>query len=370
MATKTLHEQAIADVAELRKVAFENAKNVLVEAIVPKIKEMIEGELGENQLAIEMGVPGEDDEQQLPPEAEAMAAMGLPVGGAGGMGAGMPPLIQVANPGVYEVEDEEAPLDLDLPKLKGDDDEEKAEKDDEKEDKGDEDKDMDEVKLANEAKDAEDKKDDEAVDEVVRISEDDLREAFKSVLRSELSEANVTKGFGDVKTPEEGGLLDKKSGEHQWKDEEPPHAQDWTVKEARVYVAKVTKNNAALKSENAQLRKAYSLLKQNLTEVHLFNSKLLHAQKLIRTNGLSGAKSNAVIEAFDRAHSVREVELIYRSLSESLTKIAGVVTEAKDMKNAKASRTVKPSSTLIQEGADREGNSQFDRWATLAGIVK
>ncbi len=363
MSKKTLHEQAVADVAELRKVAFENAKNVLVEAIVPKIKEMIEGELGENQLAIEMGAPDAEDEKMLPPEAEAAAMMGM------GMpaGTGMPPLVQVANPGVYEVEDEEAPLDLDLPKLKGDgDDEEAEEKDDEK---GDEDKDMDEVKLG-EAKDADEEKKDDAVDEVVRISEDDLREAFKSVLKSELSEAAVTKSFGDVKTAEEGGIADKKSGEHQWADEEAPASQDWTVKEAKAYVAKASKANRALKTENEQLRKAYSLLKQNLSEVHLFNSKLLHAQKLIRKNGLSGAKSNAVIEAFDRANSVREVELIYRSLSESLTKIAGVVTEARDIKAAKASRTVKPSSTLLQEGAANEGNSQYDRWATLAGIVK
>lgn len=359
MATKSLHEQALAHVEELRKVAFENAKNVLIEAIVPDIKKMVEGALDENPV-LEVGAgdeeeEGKEDKLKLPPEVEALMQ-------AGAMPALSKLSPQVGEAGIYEAGDdeEEMPADLDLPKVK-------ADKDDEDEDKkeaGEEEDKMEETKLAAEAKDAEEKD----MDEVVNITTEDIRKAFKEVLQSELSEASVTKSFGEPQDVDEGGLLDKKSGETQFKDAEPPAAQDWTVKEAKAYVAKASKALEALKTENAELRKAYALLKQNLSEVHLFNHRLLHAQKLIRKNGLSGAKANAVIEAFDRAASVREVELIYKSLSESLTKIAGVVTEARDIKVAKASRTVKPSATVLQEGAEREGNEQFSRWATLAGL--
>ncbi len=355
MATKSLHEQALTDVEELRKVAFENAKNVLIEAIVPDIKRMVEGALDENPV-LEVGVDDQDGKEdklmKLPPEIEALMQAGV-----------MPALAQLApqmgEAGVYEVDDEAdaLPAELDLPKVKGD-------KDEEQDEAGEEDKEMDELALAAEAKDVEEKE----MDEVVNLTTEDLRKAFKEVLQSELSEASVTKSFGAPQSADEGGLLDKKSGETQFKDAEAPAAKDWTVKEAKAYVAKVYKANQTLKTENAELRKAYLLLKQNLSEVHLFNHRLLHAQKLIRKNGLSGTKANAVIEAFDRATSVREVELVYKSLSESLTKIAGVVTEARDIKGAKASRTVKPSATVLNEGAEREGGEQYSRWATLAGL--
>jgi hypothetical protein len=84
----------------------------------------------------------------------------------------------------------------------------------------------------------------------------------------------------------------------------------------------------------------------------------------------------AVIETFDRATNMREVELVYRSLSESL-KIAGVLGESKQVKanKAKASRFTTPSSTILRESvvreeADRSGDNDFSsRMQKLAGLI-
>ena len=79
----------------------------------------------------------------------------------------------------------------------------------------------------------------------------------------------------------------------------------------------------------------------------------------------------SVIEAVDRAGNLREVELVYKSLSESF-KIAGVLKEGKKQtaKTAKSSRYTPASSTVLKESVEREDNSETARWAMLAGLTK
>jgi hypothetical protein len=368
---KNILQEALEDTKLLKEIAIENAKNVLVEAVVPKIKQVVEHQLGETDVALECGdMAGQD---QLPDMEETpfpgQMAAGVP---------GMMPGLAGAVPGIglevgmYEDEPQLAPppppVDLDLdaepaeepaPKKADSEGGEKKEKKKEKK----EESTMDQEAVQLEA----DKKDDEKeVDEVVQITQEDLRAAFSEVLKQELSEATVSKSFGDVSTPEEGGILDKKSGETHFKDAEAPAAQDWTVKEAAY--KKLLKK---LSEENEQYKKACAVLKKNLHEVHLFNSKLLYTNKLIGSVSLSNKQKLAIIEAFDKATNVREVELVYNSLSESL-KIAGALTESRSpSKVAKASRYAAPSSTVLREAVDREETreTQTAHWQRLAGLI-
>jgi hypothetical protein len=57
--TKQLYEEALADVKKLKEVAEDNAKRALLEAVTPRIRDLIE-----NQLLGEMGV----DEIEADPE--------------------------------------------------------------------------------------------------------------------------------------------------------------------------------------------------------------------------------------------------------------------------------------------------------------
>lgn len=312
--SKSILEEAMADAKLLKETAIENAKNVLVEAISPQIKEFVEGELGEAEKM--------DDEEvglEVEPEPE-----------------------EEAFDGMYEAKDEE-------------DDEEMEEASD---------------PLKEE-------------DEVVEITQEDLKQAFSEVLGDVKTEATVSKAFGDVEDPtpktaggkQQTGIADEKSGESHWKDEEPPAAQDWTVKEV-AYKNKISKlveayNN--LREETNKWKQACSYLKRNLQEVNLFNSKLLYTNKLIQSADLSNKQRVGVIESFDRATSLREVELVYKSLSESL-KIAGVMGESRKVsKTPKSSRYTTSSGTskVLEESLDKEsGKESFaDRMQRLSGLI-
>ena len=54
--TKQLYEEALADVKKLKEVAEDNAKRALLEAVTPRIKDLIE-----SQLLGELPVEDEDD---------------------------------------------------------------------------------------------------------------------------------------------------------------------------------------------------------------------------------------------------------------------------------------------------------------------
>lgn len=320
--SKSILEEAMEDTKLLKETAIENAKNVLVEAISPKIKEFVETQIGESEIA-DKYYGGEEVTEAPEPEVCGDANMDLE--------------------GMYEAEDKE---------------------DDDKID---------------EAKD-----EDEKVEEVVEITNEDLKKAFSEILNTELREATVTKGFGDVQDPTpqtaggkgEKGIADEKSGEHMWNDETAPAAKDWTVKEAwykkqsKVLAGKLAK----IQKENSEYKQACNHLKRSLQEVNLFNSKLLYTNKLLQNTELNNKQRIAVIEAFDRAQSQREVELVFKSISESL-KIAGVLSEAKKstLKGPKASRTVNSSgaSALLKEGVENNGEETWSQHMTrLAGLVK
>lgn len=378
---KTILEEALADVKLLKQTAIENAKNVLVEAISPKIKQFVESQLNE----CEMGDEG-DQEKKLKM-----------------MGLGMAD--EVA--GMYEKQQSKQDCDgeddlmnqMGLKNLGVSDDEleeggkEDAEENDEdpcgdQESEEDDEEEVDESMSQHmegtemfEAKDEEDKKDKDVKEEVVDITNEDLKAALSEVLNSlRLKEASVTKGFGDSQDatikasggPGSKGLVDEKSGESMFSDVTPPAAKDMTVKEA--FVA-IQKQNASLKKENAEYKQVCSVLKKSLQEVNLFNSKLLHTQKLLNLSELNNKQRLAVIEAFDRAGNMREVELVYRSLSESF-KIAGVLGESKQVKanKGKSSRFSTPSAsilkeTVVRESAQSEGTDFQSRMQQLAGLI-
>jgi hypothetical protein len=359
---KTILEDAMEDAKLLKETAIENAKNVLVEAISPKIKEFVEEQLGETAPGLGMPMPG-----MMQPQVEA---------------------------GMYEKHEDEDDDNALLKQLglapEGDKGEDEETEDNEKE--GEEEENMDEQSLAGLSGVTEGEKcDDEQEEvneasEVVEITNEDLQAALSEVLSGmRLKEATVTKGFGAVQdaTPKsaggkgEKGIADEKSGEHQWSDEEPPHAQDWTVKESvyRQKIESLEKANGLLKSENKEYKEACAFLKRNLQEVNLFNSKLLYTNKLLHSAELNNKQRIGVIEAFDRAQSLREVELVFKSLSESL-KIAGVLGESKQaqkpsLKGPKGSRYTTPSSTVLQESAKQENSTDnfSARLQELAGLV-
>ena len=54
--------------------------------------------------------------------------------------------------------------------------------------------------------------------------------------------------------------------------------------------------------------------------MNLFNAKLLYVNKLLQSKEITPSQRKSVVESIDSARSLREVKLLYRSLTESFDK--------------------------------------------------
>ena len=71
-----------------------------------------------------------------------------------------------------------------------------------------------------------------------------------------------------------------------------------------------------------ELKEAYdviSTLRKEINEVNLLNSKLLYTNKIFRNKNLTESQKVQVLNSFDKAETVKEVKLVFESLSTALT---------------------------------------------------
>ena len=108
-------------------------------------------------------------------------------------------------------------------------------------------------------------------------------------------------------------------------------------------------------------RKAAAAQKE-LKESNLFNAKLLYVNKLMQNRNLSTKQQKAIVEALDSAKTLREAKLLYKSLTVSLKKRGGTLTEGR------IARTLGSSSRSIRSASPSKSGTEVDRWAVLAGI--
>jgi len=101
-------------------------------------------------------------------------------------------------------------------------------------------------------------------------------------------------------------------------------------------------------------------LQSQLSEMNLFNAKLLYTNKLLLSDELTKNQKVRAIESLDEAKSLREVKLLYKGLTSSAPK--KTVNESASRIAGSASRATKPSSTLLNESAESK------RWSVLAGL--
>jgi hypothetical protein len=104
-------------------------------------------------------------------------------------------------------------------------------------------------------------------------------------------------------------------------------------------------------------------LRSELNEVNLLNAKLLYVNKLFKAKNLNESQKVKVINAFDRAETVREAKNVFDTLNESLN-------------TEKAKSQIKESLSFASKSAgvsDRqpimEGNDFMLRMQKLAGII-
>ena len=117
------------------------------------------------------------------------------------------------------------------------------------------------------------------------------------------------------------------------------------------------------RKEIRQYKQAVSGLKSQLVEMNLFNAKLLYANKLMQNKNLTMKQQKAIVEALDNAKTLREAKLLFKSLSESLTR------RSKGSKlNEGSLRTLGSSSRSTRSAQPASNGVEVDRWAVLAGL--
>ena len=115
-----------------------------------------------------------------------------------------------------------------------------------------------------------------------------------------------------------------------------------------------------------ELEEAYNVIKfmkSKLNEVNLLNAKLLFSNKLFRNHSLNESQKMKVIENFDRAQTLREVKLVFATLSESFGFGGKTKRTIKESYASKSTRSTAPSKKVISEGSDLSA-----RWKKLANL--
>lgn len=108
--------------------------------------------------------------------------------------------------------------------------------------------------------------------------------------------------------------------------------------------------------------KTIKALKSELNEINLFNAKLMYVNKIFKAKNLSESQKTKVINAFDRAVSVKEVENTYKTLQETVSA---------ETKKSSLKESVGFASKPIGNAPARpivEADAFVSRWQTLAGI--
>jgi len=126
-------------------------------------------------------------------------------------------------------------------------------------------------------------------------------------------------------------------------------------------------NRVVSEEELKEALETIEQLKKDLHETNLLNSKLLYVNKIFKANNLTESQKVNVIAAFDKAETVKEVKLVFETVSENVvTTKKETVTESKFKGMAsKATGTTASKPEVISEVSDA-----VRRMQKLAGIIK
>jgi hypothetical protein len=107
-------------------------------------------------------------------------------------------------------------------------------------------------------------------------------------------------------------------------------------------------------------------LRGQLQEVNLLNAKLLYVNKVFKSNNLSEGQKVNVIAAFDKAETVKEVKLVFETVSKNVVAKPVAIREHKSFASKPTGTTTRPNNPEIIS----EVSETVKRMQKLAGIIK
>ena len=393
---ESIYTQAVLDAKAVRASAMANAKAAIQEAFEPKIKAMLKKHI----------VESEEDEMD---EAEHIVHTSKTKrAGLNGFKHAPAPKDAIEDLEEYDemdeseedemdeseedemdegeyvsAEKEEDPGNLDekyldeiLDELESMDEADQDESDEEEseEDEMDEAKELDEAEEMDEAKDEDDETEEDESDEdgeeapeseedtkVVDVTLGDLVNAIKAAMAGHEGGEGAEAGDDEVSLDEILAELEDEGEEEDEMDEAKKKDKERIVKTGRA-VKKAAEKETAYNKELDEAKKAIKLMQKELNEINLLNAKLLYVNKIFKSKSLTEAQKVKVLNAFDRATSVKEVKNTFKFISESIT-----AAPKKQLKESFSGFASKPTGGA-PKGNTLESDPFIARMQKLAGI--
>jgi len=367
MANKDLFKQAIAEAKSVREAAIANAKEALEESLTPHLKDMLAAKLQE--------MDNEHIEEEVVNEAEVEETIDE-----------APAKDKEIDEAMKDDDMDEAMKDDDMDEAMKDDDMDEAHGDDDMEEAhGDEDEAMEEAEDDSEESEDEAEGDEEAEEaeeedvEVKDMEVEDLKDLIRDIIAQEMGDGgeeeidDTDMDAGAEMEPAMDGMDADAEEEEIDLDELLAELEAATNEEVTEEVTeeveeKVVAEEKVKEEDNSELNEALETiqnLQSQLSEVNLLNAKLMYVNKVFKANNLSESQKVNIIAAFDKAETVKEVKLVFETVSDSVVnKKATKVNESKLGMASKPTGTTATKPEVITEVSDA-----VRRMQKLAGII-
>jgi hypothetical protein len=229
--------------------------------------------------------------------------------------------------------------------------------------------------------DMEDMEDMEGEEEVEDTEEVELEELLAEIEEMEKEKEPLKEYVDDYITPLQallaiGGPVAAVVGSflyYKFKDK----AKDVVAKaEAGDAAAKAELEKAKAEAEKAiptikeadatEMEETIAELRSELNEVNLLNAKLLYTNKIFKAKNLTESEKVKVLNTFDKAETVKEVKLVFETLTESLK--ASSIAKKNTIKESLGSASKTISAPVETKQPIIEVNDAFARMRILAGL--
>ena len=369
MANKDLFKQAIAEAKSVREAAIANAKEALEETLTPHLKDLLAAKLQEMEDS--------KNEEEVVNEVEEEVEESV------------------------EVQKEEAIEEGDgLESVTAEAEEDEAENDsEESEDEAEE----DEIEDAGEEMEAEEEIDGD--EDISKLTVDQFKDMIRDIIAQEIGggdaeaemgmdmDAGDIEGMGDEEAAIEEPAIDGAEDEEEIdldelirelegvKEEEVTEetTEEEVTEDTEVQVPadaeapgkninRTVKEEVVEESnELAEALETIESLRNELSEVNILNSKLLYVNKIFKANNLTESQKVNIIAAFDKAETVKEVKLVFETVSENIVNVKKENVSESKVKGmaSKATGTTASKPEVIAEVSDA-----VRRMQKLAGIIK
>lgn len=321
MNNRELFKEAIADAKAVKEAAIANAKVALEEAFAPFLREKLTQKLSEMEdgTAYEVEEETEEttDENYMKDEmAEEKDAMDTPVDEMAMWDDGE---------AIDELNLDELLAELDLEEEASEEVYEEA-----SEEELNEAKEEEEEEEETEEEDEDEEIDITDVESLKKIIEDEIEKMIES---GELQAGPEYEGEEEEMMGDEEEMMGDEEmvdGEEMMGDEEEIE-EDFSIDELLAELKKKgkkempkkvevkKKEDDKAKKELDEAIKVIKALKGELQEMKLFNAKLLYTNKIFKARSLNESQKVKVLSTFDKATTIKEVELVYETLSSSFS---------------------------------------------------